>query len=91
MQTPTGMYQKLVVMKLPRRSSTPTAMIGGRSRIDLLHQDKVFISNAFEGYHLGLEIQAKDTYGVWFDHLGIGKIDLTSFKFKAVAIEELNQ
>ena len=96
MQTPSNVYQKSEIgydeaaVEIIYPYGYIQRLVNDRGLI-CLYQNKVFISNAFEGYHLGLKLEAKDTYGVWFDHLRIGQIDLTTFKFKAVAIEELNQ
>ena len=49
---------------------------------------KVFISNVFAGFNVGLKENNDETMSVWFDNLRLGEIDLRSFKFKPVLTSE---
>jgi transposase InsO family protein len=44
---------------------------------------RVFISNAFNGYNVGLTPKDKDTVSVWFDNNLIGEINKNDFVFKS--------
>lgn len=44
---------------------------------------KIFISNAFFGFQLGLKVNSNTTMEVWFDNLFLGIADLVSYSFKS--------
>lgn len=49
-----------------------------------LRGHRVFISNALCGYNIGMKLENKNTFSVWFNSTNIGEIDLKSFIFKSI-------
>jgi len=49
----------------------------------------IFISNAFNGYHIGIKENPNDKMSVWFDNLRIGSIDLQTMKFDRVKLKNI--
>lgn len=58
--------------------------VGSRGFI-ILNTHKVFVSNVFHGYDLGLIYSSEFTMDVYFDNLRLGEIDMVSYTFTSNA------
>jgi hypothetical protein len=57
-------------------------MPGGAIKIENV---KVNISLALRGWHVGLKLESNERYGLWFNRLRLGDVDLKAEKFQATA------
>jgi hypothetical protein len=88
MKTPTQVYIKSKlkfsgddeIIDYPK--DFKSRQVNDRGYINYLDQ-RVFISNAFNGYNVGLTTKDKDSVSVWFDNNLIGEINKNDFVFKS--------
>ena len=89
MKTPSSVYLKSerVFINDPEYVVYPYEMIrrqvNSRGYIDLKGR-RVFISNAFAAYTIGLKIKSNLFYEVWFYNHYVGEIDLQTYLFKSI-------
>lgn len=89
MKTPSSIYVKSerVFINDPEYVVYPYEMIrrqvNSRGYINLKGH-RVFISNAFAAYTIGLKIKSNLFYEVWFYNHYVGEIDLQTYLFKSI-------
>jgi transposase InsO family protein len=88
MRTPSELYEKSKikyigldeVVEYPE--SYISRQVNSRGYISY-SKHRIFISNAFNGYNIGLKYRDKNTYTVWFENNRIGEFDLEDYVFKS--------